>query len=688
MPTPRDRTGAPQRSLVGIIALIVAFATVAATAPLSVAVAPVRPTQQVPGGAVVASASLTSVRPGVATRDDVLVMTGVLTNTSEADLVDPLPALRWSSDPLQTVGEVDLVAANPLFRYGRVDYRYSEPLDTLGPGEQSTFRVEVPLDQLGLSGGVYVIGVDVLATLPDGLRVFVASARATVPVDVDVADPLPVALLWPLAAAPSLLPDGSLADDMLAEQIAAGGRLDTLLDTGASAPVTWVVDPDLVSTAAQMVGGYTTVAPAGPGSGSADAARFVAEMSSVLAQSRDVTQVVAADPDVGGAQAAGADQGSLAASLRAGRLQPSVSQVVGRPVPALALLVGRPVTGDMVRSYLDAEVPTVVVDATALTAPDSDGRATLSVTPPPDADTVVARVPPTTMPDAAGSPVAAAQWLVAVTAVQASSSLPPAAMVIAPPMRWDPDAATARALLDSWQSASWVQPVGLADVEPTDQVVELRSGQQPTALPSETVTDLDALAADVLRLQPLVPEPVLAPADLPLAGARAISFAWQEQPARGADYLVSLTSVVTAAERQISLVLSPSITLSSRSGRFPITLVNDATVDVVVGVRFTSQNSTRLRVEDVEPTVLRAGEKRTVTATALATANGRLPVTAALVTTQGDQVGEPMQTIVDVTNVGALGWTVIALGGGLMAAAVLRNRRRRPAEPSEPGPLP
>lgn len=681
MPPPRTRTGAPPRVLSALAALLVTLTMAAALGTPSLAGTPVRPTQQVPGGVEVAAASLTSVQPGVATRDDVLVMTGLLTNTSEADLVDPLPALRWSSDPLQTVAEVDLVATNPLFRYGRVDYRYSEPLDTLAPGEQTTFRVEVPLEQLGLGAGVYVIGVDVLATLPDGLRVFVASARTTVPVDVEVADPLPVAVLWPLAAAPSLLPDGSLTDDLLAEQIAAGGRLDALLDTAASAPVTWVVDPDLASTAAAMVGGYTTAAPAGAGTGSADAARFLAEMSSVLAGGRDVAQAVAADPDVGGAQAADVDRDSLTALLRAGRAQPSVSQVVGRPVPPLAVLVGRPVTDDMVRSYVAAGVPTVVLDAAALTSPDSDGRASLSLSEPSLADAVIARVPPTTLPDESGSAVTAAQWLAAVTAVQASSADPPTALVIAPALRWDPDPAAARALLDSWQGTSWIEPVGLADVDPTDQVVELRSDQQPTALPSETVTDLEALAADVQRLQPLVPEPLLAPADLPLASARATSFAWQEQPSRGADYVSALTSVVTAAERQISLVLSPSITLSSRSGRFPITLVNDAAVDVVVGVTFTSQNSTRLRVEDIEPTVLRAGEKRTVTATALATANGRLPVTASLVTTQDEQVGTSVQTIVDVTNVGALGWTVIALGGVLMAAAVVRARRRASREP-------
>jgi hypothetical protein len=138
----------------------------------------------------------------------------------------------------------------------------------------------------------------------------------------------------------------------------------------------------------------------------------------------------------------------------------------------------------------------------------------------------------------------------------------------------------------------------------------------------------------------------------------------------------SLTAQVVDAESQIGLVVSPSITLASRSGRFPVTLVNGTAVDVVVGVDFVSQNSSRLRVEDIEPVVLTAGEKRTFTPTALATANGRLQVTAYLVTTQGSRVGMPATTIVDVTNVGALGWTVIGLGGALLVAAVLRSRLR------------
>ena len=107
-----------------LLALMLALATPVVRPTVSTARADV--VGQVPGGEQVAEVALTAVRPSVAGADDVLRLTGVLTNVSDDDLVDPLPALRWSGDPLQSVDEVDLVAANPFFRYGRIDYRFAE----------------------------------------------------------------------------------------------------------------------------------------------------------------------------------------------------------------------------------------------------------------------------------------------------------------------------------------------------------------------------------------------------------------------------------------------------------------------------------------------------------------------------------------------------------------------------------
>lgn len=669
--------------LLGVVAVVLALVMSVPVFPAS-ALAGSGASRQVPGDVEVATVTLTSVRPGVATREDVLVLRGVLTNVSDADLVDPLPVLRWSGDPLQTVEEVDLVASNPLFRYGRVDYRFSESLPTLAPGERAPFMLEVPVDALLIGSGVFVFGVDVLASLPSGLRVFVASARTTVPVDIDADRRVAVALLWPVVGTPSLLPDGSLTDDALAEELATAGRLQRLLSVADDSDVTWVVDPDLLATVGQMADGYETLRPPGAGSGAADAARFQAEMNATLAQAGDVRQIPAADPDVGGALAGGVAGPNLTAAVAAGLATSPVSDAAGRAVPPLAVLTQRAVTNRMLGIYLRGGVATAVLDPSALKAVTTDGPARLARPGARDITAVVARFPSSEAPTAQSQPAHLRQWLLATTAVLASSPRADAgALVVAPPLRWNPRESGARALVQTWESTQWIQPVSLSEVAAGDGVLRLGDRQSPQPVNPAIADGLTTLAQDVERLQPLFADPVLVPDELPEVTARAVSYAWQQDPTGGIGYVQALGRQVSAAERQVGLVVSPAITLSSRSGRFPITLVNDSDVDVVVGVDFTSQNSTRLRVEDVEPLVLDAGEKRTVTATALATANGRLEVTATLVTTENAAVGSPVRTIVDVTNVGALGWTVIGLGGVLLVAALVRARLKARRQPTD-----
>ncbi len=313
-------TGGGRRRLLPVLLLAV-VALLGALAPAAGLA------RQVPGDAVVAQATLTDVRPAFLTqRDETLTLQGVVRNVSDAPLVDPLPVLRWSLDALQSVDEVDLVTSDPLFRYGRVDYSVTASLPTLAPGEQAPFTLQVPLPAQLPGPGVYVVGVDVLATLPDGLRVFVAAARTTVAFDVPPRPALPVALLWPLAADPSLLPDGRLVDDSVAAQLAPGGRLDTLVSAPGAAPVTWVVDPDLLSTTAAMRDGYDTVDPPGPGTGAGDASRFDAALAGVLRPTSDVRRLPTADPDVGGLVSSGWD---------AGRCRPTGGSTPPRSTPTV-----------------------------------------------------------------------------------------------------------------------------------------------------------------------------------------------------------------------------------------------------------------------------------------------------------------------------------------------------------------
>jgi hypothetical protein len=684
-PTRRPRHDVTPHLLAAVVGMVLAL--LAATAAPAWA-AGAGPTAQVPGGADVATVTITELRPGLATTADVLRIEGVLANTGDAPLVDPLPALRWSSDPLQGIDEVDLVATNPLFRYGRVDYRYSDPLATLEAGDEAAFALEVPLDDLPIGPGAYVVGVDVLATLPDGLRVFVASDRTTVPIDVEVDAPLPVAMLWPLASAPTLLPDGRLTGETLAEELSQGGRLTQLLAAAEGSEVTWLVDPDLVITTAAMADGSTTVGSDAAGStassAASDAARYLSELSDALSGAVDVRQTPLADVDVGGSLAAGRQAATIEESIAEGAGDGAVAGLADRAVPALANLVDRPVTSQMLAVYVGGGVEAAVVSPGSVTSTRADGPVTLTVDEGPAVDAVVARVPPATATGPGPrAELAARQWMLSATAVTALAPADDPSMVVAPPVRWSPDPASASALLTAWRDADWVEPVSLATVTTgigqsgrDVPAVTLAPAQEPTPLPPQTSEGLVTLVQDAQRLEPLFAEPILSDDALPGTLSRATSYAWQDDPAAGTAYLGAVTSTITGVEDQIGLVVSPSITLSSRSGRFPITLVNDANADVVVGVEFTSQNSSRLRVEDIEPIVLTSGEKRTVTATALATANGRLQVTATLVSTERAPVGAPVSTIVDVTNVGALGWTVIGAGGVMLVAALVRSRLR------------
>ena len=74
------------------------------------------------------------------------------------------------------------------------------------------------------------------------------------------------------SVAPSRLADGTYADDSLATEMAPGGRLDRLVERGgelATPPaLTWVVDPELLETAADMADGYRVRTRTGrPGAG-------------------------------------------------------------------------------------------------------------------------------------------------------------------------------------------------------------------------------------------------------------------------------------------------------------------------------------------------------------------------------------------------------------------------------------
>ena len=78
-----------------------------------------------------------------------------------------------------------------------------------------------------------------------------------------------VALMWPVVGQPGItgqkMPNSSeapiLADQSTAQQYAPGGRLSKIMQAGAGMPVNWLVDPDVLSTANELVNGYFSPDP-------------------------------------------------------------------------------------------------------------------------------------------------------------------------------------------------------------------------------------------------------------------------------------------------------------------------------------------------------------------------------------------------------------------------------------------
>jgi hypothetical protein len=131
-------------------------------------------------------------------------------------------------------------------------------------------------------------------------------------------------------------------------------------------------------------------------------------------------------------------------------------------------------------------------------------------------------------------------------------------------------------------------------------------------------------------------------------------------------------------------VLAPeAVTLSSRSGVFPLTVANDLDEPVTVRVDLEPANPDRLSVADTGPLRVEPGEKAAVDIRADAVANGRVPVTVQLTTVDGDPLGEPRRVLVVATEYGAIGWGVVAAGMALLALATgvrVARRRRHPAQ--------
>jgi hypothetical protein len=621
----------------------------------------------------VAEVTLAGVTPAVLRPGEELVLAGSVRNVSRQPLAAAQVLLRLSVRPLERRADVRAVSADTGFRSGSRDPRSYQELGDLAGGGSRPFQLRVAAEDLGFPvAGVYVVGVDVRATLQDGRRSTVDTARTVLPwVPEEPARPVDVAPVLPLATQPSLLPDGTLIGDDLAAEVAASGRLGGRLAAGGT-DVTWLVDPDLVTTLQVMASGYQVREPAAgssaasddttEGSGAQPAAQFLAELAGTLAAAPGPRRLPSADVDVAALAETGDGQWARATLADALAEPDGPSDVLGT---TLDVAVASPTSGlgaagaALVRSAGDPDV--VVGDAglRAALSPNDDGVDAL---------------------------VALRQRLLAETYLAAANGS--AALTMLAPTRWSGGAAETTSALAALRSAPWVRLVTWASLpDPRPARVAASAGNP---LPQGHVAAVRSMQGEIDEVSDVLVDPDPVVADFDAAALRALSVAWRSDPDGGASYLRTARGQLRAGSAGVHVLVPEAVTLSARSGRFPLTVVNDLAAAVVVRLELEPANRDRLTITDPGPLDIAAGEKATVTVTAEAAANGRVPVAVRLLTPQGAPVGPTQTMIVVATQYGTVGWIVVAAASTLLlvtvgrriAARVRAHRAERAAPPS------
>ncbi|MDP9393406.1 MAG: DUF6049 family protein [Actinomycetota bacterium] len=644
--------------------------------------------------------TLDAVSPRIARNGSVLRIAGRVRNTGTAVVEAPAVRLRFSNSPLVTRGEVAEVAAGGTTKRIGIPLRDTESvLRALRPGASARFAVRVPVEKLGLRGfGVYVVGVE----SGDATRGFerLGLLRTFLPWAPPRREfqPTRVVWLWPLVDA--VHRDGAdvFTSERLTGRLRPGGRLGRLLATPAGEPVTWVVDPMLLEDATAMAQGYRvrrgdTVTQ---GRGAAAAAQWLAALNRAMTVAgTDVAALPYASVD-----GVALHRGGLDKELRrAATVGPGLArEVLDRAVHAVAWPAGGTLDRGTAAVLHDAGVWTFLLAETAkpLVTPltyTADARTMLDLPHGEQAQAVVYDTglsalvaAPTGGP---GARVLAQQRFLAESAmVTAEAPSIQRTVVVAPPPRWDPDPAYARALVSLTAAAPWTEPTSLSQAMadtaadmPTTSVTQAsrrpltfpRSAAR-AALPPAYIAKVRSLVRELTAFGNVLtdPEPLLTP--LERANLRLGSTAWRGRRTR-ADLLELVGTQLAAQTAKVSL-LPTTVTVGSSRAIFPVTVQNELDQPVRVQVELVPR-SPKLRVQRTRTVTVAPEQKKQLTVPVRALANGVVPVRARLRNAEGKAFGRPVELEVRVAQYGPIAAWVTGIAAGVLFLAALRRAVRR-----------
>jgi hypothetical protein len=592
----------------------------------------------------------------------------------------------------------------------------------LGSGATTRWSVSFPLQaQNYFYNGFGAYPIVVQATSPSSSHQ--ASDRTVVPYwpGAGSATRLQVAWLWPIIDSPQQgACSQTLTTNNLATEIAARGRLSTLLDEGltwtAQDHLTWAIDPALLSDVSVMTHPYgyggnslcTGRAPKKPTADPAAAPWLTKLQAATAGQSAFLTPY--ADADAAALSHAGLDD-NLTSAYRtgesvAGRILPNtfgaaavVSSGVGA-LPAAWPADGTVDSGVLTSLAKDGGVNAVVLQSGSLPSSADHGYDdALGLTknslgtkmPALLADRGVTSIlGSATANSSRATRFAAEQNFLAVTAMMvAEGPNEGRSLVVAPPQRWDPSESEATTLLGWTHSVPWLRPVGISKLAtesrsltpqrlPARQVSHAELGGFYLSQVSELNDDL-SLFEDILYK----PAPSVVTA-LDSALLATESTAWRGGGAPGGWLTLGKTeSYINDNEKKIRLIAGKKLLLAGTSGTTPISVQNGSPFNVIVKLNVWTPPGSQLSIGS-SSSVLTIEPHKTattrihLTSTAIVTTMMQLQ----LVTTHEAPLswtGSAAEMSVQVTRYGR---TLLALIAGALGVLVLTSagrwyRRRR-----------
>ncbi|NGO75912.1 hypothetical protein G6045_09535 [Streptomyces sp. YC504] len=671
-----------------------------------------------PTGPETVSVAINSFEPQIPSESDTLTITGKLENNSAQTVTDASLALRLGQS-LSSRTQIDSAAKNGGTVTGAEGLvvggdEYLQKFKKIAPHGTQDFRLSIPVKELDLDGeGVYQLGVALTGRTESQFNQILGIERTFLPWQPDGADTqTKVSYMWPLISRTHLTAESAsdanqtpvFKDESLIKEIAPGGRLERMVSEGSTLPVTWVIDPDLVASAALMAQPYNVQGPDDTVvAGDEDNQKIARNWLNSLIKAVQDEKVVAlpfADPDLA-SMAHGGGTESL------GHLKDATEAAV----KTLETLLHIKPNTDFAWPAEGAVDPKIVNTATSAGASNVIARndsfqetGNLPYTPSAArpigdgttavvADSRLSKAFQGDMTSAEKSTLATQQFLAQSLMINLQDPEKQRSIVVAPQrMPTTAQAMTMATAIRAQDAGGWSQSENLisAAKEKPDPgaTTEVPSADAyPAALrkqemPLSGFDEIRKIQSQLNDFKVILTRPERVVVPFGRAIDRALSTSWRGLPEEAHTYRKSVLKYLDDLTGGVALIKKSEAKLSGRSATIPVTVQNNLAQGVEnLRVRLTSTKPNRLKIngeryaeQEVE---VAGGHAQSLKFSTTANASGPVDVVAQLVTADGKEYGDPVPFTVKVTEVPATVLAVIAGGFLLLVLAGFRMYQRR-----------